>query len=153
MGGALSTDPPPVHTPSPPDLVAGAREPPPERDPDLLPTPRKWYIGVERAKYRYLLLRSFLVWVDRDSCAVDKCTCYKTLFRARLLLRSLLTASPDPFAISESVGAQLDRALEIESELAGIFEDGMCIRQTPQQRSKEPWERVFGLWCSEVRSL
>lgn len=122
-----------------------------------LPAPRSLFETAERSKYRYMLLRSFLQWIDTDSgCTAlkeAKCPCYDVVARARLRMRALLTARPDPFAIDEYAGAQLRRALELESWMASLYTDGACLRSIDEDGDKHNFEFMLREWLDECRGL
>jgi|SRR6056297_671707 len=121
------------------------------------PAPRSLFETAERSKYRYMLLRSFLQWIDTESgCTAlkeAKCPCYDIVARARLRMRALLTARPDPFAIDEHAGEQLRRALELESWMANLYTEGACLRSIAEDGDVHNFEFMLREWIDECRGL
>ena len=125
--------------------------------PEDVTVPRNLFMVAERAKYRYMLLGSFFQWIDVESGCTrmkqTKCPCHNVVHRARLQMRSVLTSRADPFTIDEYAGAQLMRALEIESWLSRLYEDGMCLRSVQEDDETHNFEFMLREWISECTEM
>src|SRR6056297_1291374 len=115
---------------------------------------KSWYQTVEKAKYRYLLCRSFLVWVDDNhnlSCHKMGCFCHKIIIECRLLLRAVLVTHRDPSNIPEKVASLIDEALDIEADFCRCCK-GDCLHKTNLSNQKTVHASLVS-WASRCRSL